>query len=131
MNSLKREPYLSDLTDSQWQRIEPLLPKPARTGRRRVNDREAINGILYVLVTGCSWGYLPHDIGASWQTCYRRPLAYQRRRVWQKVLRELMKEAYRKGKLNLKNAYHDASGVKSKKGQRRSRVFRKAPYLRS
>jgi len=62
MNSLKREPYLSDLTDSQWQRIEPVLPKPARTGRRRVNDREAINGILYVLVTGCSWEYLPHDI---------------------------------------------------------------------
>jgi putative transposase len=64
MNSLKREPYLSDLTDPQWQSIEPLLPKSARTGRRG-NDREAINVILYVLVTGCSWEYLPHDIGAS------------------------------------------------------------------
>jgi transposase len=48
MNSLNREPYLSDLTDAQWQRIEPLLPKPARTGRRRANDREVINGILSV-----------------------------------------------------------------------------------
>jgi putative transposase len=65
MNSLNREPYLSDLTDAQWQRIEPLLPKPVRTGRRRANDREVINGILYVLVTGCSWEYLPHDIGTS------------------------------------------------------------------
>jgi transposase len=111
-----RKAYRSDLTDAQWHRIRPLLPSPAPTGRHKADDREVLNGILYVLVTGCGWEYLPHDIGASYQTCHRRLLEYQRRRVWQKILQELMKEAYRKGKINLNNAYHDASVVKSKKG---------------
>ena len=116
MNSEKRKPYPSDLTDAQWEFIKPLLPPPADTGRERADDREVINGILYVMTTGCSWEYLPHDIGASHQTCHRRLLDYQRRRVWQKIARELIKLAYRKGQINLNNAYHDASVVKSKKG---------------
>jgi hypothetical protein len=64
----------------------------------------------------CGWEYLPHDIRTSWRTCHRRLLEYQRRRVWQKIVAALMKLAYRKGKIKLKNAYHDASVVKSKKG---------------
>ena len=111
-----RKAYLSDLTDAQWQRITPSLLHPAPTGRSRGGDREVINGILYVLVTGCGWEYLPHDIGVSSHPCHRRLLEYQRRRVWQKLLQELLKEADRKGKINLNNAYHDASVVKSKKG---------------
>jgi transposase len=107
-----RKAYKSDLTDKQWNRINRLLPKPATTGRPRGDDREVINGILYVLSTGCRWEDMPHDIEASYQTCNRRLLEYQRRRVWQKIQQELMKEAYRKGKINLNNAYHDASIVK-------------------
>ncbi len=113
---VQRKPYPSDLTEIQWNRIKSLLPKPKPTGRKREDDREIINGILYVLATGCGWEYLPHDIAATYQTCHRRLLDYQRRRVWQKIYRQLMKEAYRKGLINLKNAYHDASVVKSKKG---------------
>lgn len=85
-------------------------------GRPRSDDREVINGILYVLNTGCRWEDMPHDIAASYQTCHCRLLDYQRRRVWQKILGDLMKEADRKGLLNLKNAYHDASVVKTKRG---------------
>jgi len=44
-----RKAYHSDLTDAQWQRLKPLLPHPAPTGRRKVDDREVLNGILYVL----------------------------------------------------------------------------------
>ena len=116
---LQRKPYPSDLTDAQWERIKPLLPKSKSHGRKRVDDREVINGIFYVLATGCPWEYLPHDIAASHQTCHRRLLDYQRRRVWQKIVADLMKEAYHKGYINLKNAYHDASVVKSKKGAKR------------
>ena len=116
MKEAKRKPYPSDLTDAQWEFIEPLLPAPAATGRPRGDQREILNGILYVLTTGCSWEYLPHDIKATWQTCHRYLLQYQRCRVWQKIVRELMKLAYRKGEINLNNAYHDASVVKSKKG---------------
>ncbi len=118
MENKPRKPYKSDLTDEQWNRIKRLLPKPAATGRPREDDREVINGILYVLSTGCRWEDMPHDIEASHQTCNRRLLECQRRRVWQKIQQSLMKEAYRKGKINLKNAYHDASVVKSKRGQR-------------
>ena len=116
MKEAKRELYPSDLTDAQWEFIKPLLPLDANTGRPRNDDREVINGILYVLSTGWGWEYLPHDIETSWRTCHRRLLEYQRRRVWQKIVSELMKLAYRKGKINLNNAYHDASVVKSKKG---------------
>lgn len=112
-----RQPYRSDLSEAQWKRIKRLLPKAARIGRPRANDREVINGILYVMWTGCRWEDLPHDIAASPKTCHRRLLEYQRRRVWQRMLGELTKEANRKGILNLKNCYHDASVIKSKKGR--------------
>jgi transposase len=116
---IQRKPYQSDLTDAQWNRIKHLLPKPRLRGRNRVDDREVINGILYVLATGCPWEYLPHDIGASYQTCHRRLLDYQRRRVWQKIVSDLMREASRRGYINFNNAYHDASVVKSKKGAKK------------
>jgi transposase len=116
MNTEKRKPYPSDLTDAQWDFIKRYLPSLVDTGRQRTNDREVINGILYALTTGCAWEYLPHDIEASSVTCYRRLLEYQQRRVWQKIVGELMELAYREGKINLNNAYHDASVVKSKKG---------------
>jgi len=116
MKAEKRKPYNSDLTLEQWERIKPLLPKPAKTGRPRSDDREAINGILYVLSTGCRWKDMPHDIKTSPSTSNRRLLEYQKRRVWQKISQELTKEAYRQGKINLNNAYHDASVVKSKRG---------------
>lgn len=116
--SLSRKAYRSDLRDSQWRRIKRLLPKAKRRGRPRANEREVLNGILYVLSTGCRWEDLPHDIAASYQTCNRRLLDYQRRRVWQHLLGELLKEADRRGVLNLKNAYHDASVIKSKRGRK-------------
>jgi transposase len=118
MSTLTRKAYRSDLTDLQWKRLKRLLPNPAATGRPRSNEREVLNGILYVLSTGCRWEDLPHDIGASYQTCHRRLLDYQRRRVWQKMVGELLKEADRKGLINLKNAYHDASVIKSKRGRK-------------
>ena len=117
-HSLLRKAYRSDLSDGQWSRLKRLVPRPKRRGRPRANEREVLNGILYVLSTGCRWEDLPHDIAASYQTCHRRLLEYQRRRVWQKMVGELLKEADRRGLLNLKNAYHDASVMKSKRGRK-------------
>ncbi len=52
--------YPSDLTDSEWALIEPLIPPAKRGGRRReVDVREVMNGVLYVLETGCQWRALP------------------------------------------------------------------------
>ena len=52
--------YPSDLTDAEWQRIEPLIPPAKRGGGKRSGDmREVVNGVMYVLSTGCQWRYLP------------------------------------------------------------------------
>ena len=89
-----------------------------------------MNGILYVLHTGCRWEDMPHDIQASPKTCHRRLLEYQRRRVWQRMVAELMKEADRRGLLNLTNCYHDASVVKSKKGKKKKLATRESTGLK-
>ena len=55
--------YPSDLTDPEWQHIEPLIPPAKRGGgKRRVNMREVVNGVMYVLSTGCQWRYIPKDL---------------------------------------------------------------------
>jgi transposase len=52
--------YPSDLTDEEWALIVPLIPPAKRGGRRReVDVREVLNGVLYVLETGCQWRALP------------------------------------------------------------------------
>ena len=55
--------YPSDLTDAEWALVEPLIRPAKRGGRRRsVNVREVLNGIFYVLSTGCEWEALPKDL---------------------------------------------------------------------
>ena len=55
--------YPSDLTDSEWAQIAPLIPRPRSGGRRReVDERDLVNGMMYVLSTGCQWRYIPKDL---------------------------------------------------------------------
>src|ERR1700676_1555774 len=55
--------YPSDLSDAEWKLVEPLIPPAKRGGRKRsVNVREVLNGIFYVLSTGCQWTALPKDL---------------------------------------------------------------------
>ena len=122
---MPRKPYRSAVTDAQWERIKRLVPKPTPTGRPREDEREVFNGILYVL-----WEDLPHDIGVSPKTCNRRLLEYQRRRVWQRMVADWLTEANRRGSLNLKTCYHDASVVKSKKGRTRKSATRASTGLK-
>src|ERR1700745_1291022 len=55
--------YPSDLTDDEWAHVEPWIP-PARRGgnKRHVDVREVMNGIMYVLSTGCQWRAIPKDL---------------------------------------------------------------------
>ena len=54
--------YPSDLTDAEWALIAPMIPPAKRGGRRRsVNLREVVQGLLYILETGCGWRHLPKD----------------------------------------------------------------------
>ena len=55
--------YPSDLTGDEWGHVEPLIPPAKRGGnKRRVNLREIVNGIMYVLSTGCQWRAIPKDL---------------------------------------------------------------------
>src|SRR5215208_4083208 len=55
--------YPSDLTDDEWALVAPMIPPGRHGGRKRsVNVREVLNGIFYVLWTGCQWKALPKDL---------------------------------------------------------------------
>ena len=55
--------YPSDLTDDEWRLLKPLIPPSKRGGNKRTVDvREVVNGIMYVLSTGCQWAALSKDL---------------------------------------------------------------------
>jgi putative transposase len=67
---MRSQPYPSDLTDSQWAILEPLLPKPKPLGRPRENDlRRVLDAIFYRNRNGCTWRALPHDF-PKWRAVY-------------------------------------------------------------
>jgi transposase len=58
--------YPSDLTDAEWALVGPLIPPAKRGGNKRTVDiREVVNGLMYVLSTGCQWRAIPKDLPAS------------------------------------------------------------------
>jgi len=88
-----RKPYHSDLTDAQWQLIEPLLPPSKPGGRPRTADlREVVNTLFYQARTGCQWDYLPHDLVAK-GTAWDYFTAWQRDGTWQKIVDALRTSA--------------------------------------
>ena len=55
--------YPSDLTDGEWALVAPRIPPAKRGGnKRRVNLREIVNGLMYILSTGCQWRAIPKDL---------------------------------------------------------------------
>jgi transposase len=57
-----RKPYPSDMTDQQWDIIQPLIPVNRLGRRRKVDMREVLNTIFYQAKSGCQWDMLPHDL---------------------------------------------------------------------
>lgn len=80
--------YPTDLTDEQWAIMEPFLPAgkiQGRTGRpRQYPYRDIVNGIFYVLRTGCTWDMMPHDL-PPWNTCNHYFSQWRRDGTWQRV----------------------------------------------
>ena len=77
--------YPSDLTDTQWQLVEKLLPPAKLGGRpRTTNLREVINGILYLMRTSCSWRMLPHEF-PPWPTVHDYYRHLRRSGIWNKI----------------------------------------------
>jgi len=88
-----RKPYPTDLTDEQWQILEPLIPAEASGGRHRsVALREVINTILYLNRTGCQWDMLPHDLPPK-STVYDYFARWRDSDTWQKLMDALREQA--------------------------------------
>src|ERR1043166_9891286 len=85
-----RTGFPSDLTDREWERLEPLIPLAKPGGRPRATDmRAAMNAILYLLRTGCPWRYLPRHSFPPRSTVYNIFRKFQRDGVWEAIWAEL------------------------------------------
>jgi transposase len=120
--------------DGLWQRIEPLLPKPAPRnprypGRKRIPDRQVLCGILFVLHTGIQWEFLPQELGfGSGMTCWRRLEEWNRAGVWQRLHELLLAELHGAGKLDWSRAVIDSSHVRAaRRGPKAARARLTAP----
>jgi len=88
-----RRAYPSDLTDAQWELIAPLIPAEKPGGRPcTIPRRELVNGMLYVLRTGCPWRAMPHDL-PHWSTVYDYFRQWRKQGVWPEVVAALMRQA--------------------------------------
>src|SRR3954471_3518933 len=110
------------LPDGLWERIEPLLPPPRPRrfrfpGRKPIDDRKALTGILFVLKTGIPWEDLPREMGCgSGMTCWRRLRDWQAAGVWQQLHEVLLAELNGAGKIDWSRAAIDASLARALRG---------------
>ena len=116
------------VSDAFWSRVVGVLPRPQRRfrypGRKRLDDRAALQGILFVLHTGIAWRHLPLELGfGSGSTCYRRMVEWQQAGVWEKLHALLLAELRAADQIEWSRAVADASHVQAKKGApRRARA---------
>src|SRR5947207_15944787 len=112
---MARKPYPSDLTNTQWKLIRPLIPAVRPGGRPRKYDmREVVNGILYVNREGCTWRALPHDL-PHWKTAYNFFRAFEAGGSWGRLvaaLRVTVWERHR-GNQTTSGGCTDSSAAKS------------------
>jgi transposase len=109
------------VSDELWELLEPLLPTKERRfrypGRKRLPDREALQGILFVLHTGIAWRHLPAELGfGSGATCYRRLDEWQKADVWGRLHALLLSRLRAAGEIEWSRAVADSSQVQAKKG---------------
>src|SRR6266496_3878016 len=102
------------VSDELWELVEPLLPRVERRfrypGRKRLPDRQAVQGILFVLQTGIAWRHLPLELGfGGGSTCYRRLDEWQRAGVWERLHEALLAELRAAGELEWSRAVADSS----------------------
>src|SRR5512136_605742 len=102
----------SELTEDQWEYINCFLPPQPSVGRKRADDRRTINGILYVLETGCKWEDMPRRYG-SYVTAWRRLRRWSEEGVWFRVLCAICDTAYSVGKLSIDTVAVDSTSVDS------------------
>ncbi len=106
------------LTDAQWEKIRPWLPKrPKRPqgGRPPSDDRKVLEGILWILRSGARWQDLPEEFPSP-ATCWRRLRDWDEQGVWLTIWRAFLAELNERQQLNWSESFLDGSFAPAKKG---------------
>src|SRR5713226_5622585 len=106
------------VSDELWELIEPLIPKLPRRhrfpGRKRLDDRRVLTGILFVLQTGIPWEYLPQEMGCGCgMTCWRRLKAWFHAHVWDNIHQLLLNRLRFAKKIDFTRFLIDTSHVRA------------------
>ena len=105
--------------DGLWELIQPLLPppKPRRRlypGRRPLDNRKALTGILFVLKSGIPWEMLPQEMGCgSGMTCWRHLREWQEAGVWQKLHDLLLAKLRKADQIDWSRAVVDSGSIRA------------------
>jgi transposase len=102
-----------DLTNGEWERLQPLLPpqKPA-VGRPAKDHRTILNGILWILRTGAPWRDLPAQYG-KWTTVVSRFYRWRVAGIWQHIFVKLQEQGDAEGKLDWDKHYVDGTVIRA------------------
>jgi len=107
------------VSDELWELIQPILPPaPKRRfrhpGRKRLDDRACLSGILFVLKTGVPWEHLPQEMGCgSGMTCWRRLRDWQEAGVWDTLRIVLLDKLREADRIDWSRAAVDSSSIRS------------------
>jgi transposase len=113
------------VSDELWEAIAPILPppKPRRfrfPGRKPMDPRRALTGILFVLKSGIPWEMLPQEMGCgSGMSCWRYLQKWQEEGVWQKVHEALLAKLREADKIDWSRAVVDSGSVRAVWGGRK------------
>lgn len=104
------------VSDELWAVLEPLIPRVQRRyrypGRKRIDDRRVLSGILFVLKTGIAWEQLPQELGCgSGMTCWRRLHEWQQAGVWQQLHELLLAKLREADRINWSRVVVDSAQV--------------------
>lgn len=105
--------------DELWELIQPLLPppKPRRRrypGRKPLDNRQALTGILFVLKSGIPWEMLPQEMGCgSGMTCWRRLMEWQAAGVWQRLHELLLSKLREADQIDWSRAVVDSGSIRA------------------
>jgi putative transposase len=92
----ERKAYPSDVTDAEWEILEPLIPAISEKAVNvKYTRREIVNGILYVLRSGCPWRLVPHDLPA-WGALYYYFRTWRKEGIWDRLQKSLLKQVRQK-----------------------------------
>jgi transposase len=105
--------HRGDLTNEQWERLEPLLPpqKP-HTGRPAEDHRRILNGILWILRTGAPWADLPERYG-PWKTVATRFYRWRKAGIWDRLFAAVQQQADAEGRIDWEVHYVDGTVVRA------------------